>query len=294
MRFSGKAPCGFEENLYLCPRKRERQCVSLTTTKSKVKMRKTGILTVCGLMLLSSCSSYTATGAYTGAQFGTILGSAIGGISGGWRGSDIGSIVGMAGGAAVGAAIGSAVENAQKEKIEKYHKQIEQREYGYQQQGDDSGFDATNSGDDRINIDMEGPKGDRTFNPATNSGDGDNTARSGRVEIRRAIFTDTDRDGILRAGEECKVSFEIMNRTRHTLYDVQPMVYDVSGNKHIHISPNLHVESIAPNSGVRYTATILADRKLKDGTAKIRVGATVGNKELSAQEKEFTIVTRRK
>ena len=72
------------------------------------------------------------------------------------------------------------------------------------------------------------------------------------------------------------------------------MVNHETGNKHLHISPNLHVESISPNSGVRYTATVLAGKKLKDGTAKIRVGATVGNQELTAQEHEFTIVTKRK
>jgi hypothetical protein len=72
------------------------------------------------------------------------------------------------------------------------------------------------------------------------------------------------------------------------------MVYDVTGNKNLYISPNLHVESIAPNSGVRYTASILADRKLKDGTAKIRVGATVNNQNVNTDTHDLTIVTRRK
>ena len=72
------------------------------------------------------------------------------------------------------------------------------------------------------------------------------------------------------------------------------MVNDVTGNKNLHISPNLHVESIAPNSGVRYTATILADKKLKDGTARIRVGAMVNNLEVEASNPELLIVTRRK
>lgn len=85
-----------------------------------------------------------------------------------------------------------------------------------------------------------------------------------------------------------------MNYTRHTLYDVQPMVNDVTGNKNLHISPNLRVESIAPNNGVRYTATILADKKLKDGVAKIQVGATVNNRDVDAGTHEITIVTRRK
>ena len=62
-------------------------------------MKKNGILLMGTLMLLSSCGTYTASGAYTGSSLGSILGSAIGGISGGPRGSDVGTIVGMAGGA---------------------------------------------------------------------------------------------------------------------------------------------------------------------------------------------------
>ena len=64
------------------------------------------------LLMMSSCGSYEATGAYTGAHFGSIIGSAIGGISGGWRGSNVGSLVGMAGGAVVGAAIGKAADDS--------------------------------------------------------------------------------------------------------------------------------------------------------------------------------------
>ncbi|MBQ9677305.1 MAG: hypothetical protein IJV44_04140 [Prevotella sp.] len=244
-------------------------------------MKKIGIYLIGAALLVSSCGTYTGQGAYAGATFGSILGSAIGGISGGWRGSDIGTIVGMAGGAAVGAAIGAAADQKQQEKIEGYH------------QSGDSGFDATNSGDDRIDIGIEGPKGEFAA-PTSRVERMDNSHAAERIVIRNAHFMDNNQDGVLEAGEECKISFEIMNYSGRTLYDVQPMVYEVTGNKNLHISPNLHVESIAPNSGVRYTATILAGKKLKDGTAKIRVGATVGSRELSAQEKEFTVVTRRR
>ena len=72
-------------------------------------MKKPLILLFSSALLLSSCGTYTGSGAYVGGSFGSILGSAIGGIAGGPRGSDIGTIIGMAGGAAVGAAIGSAV-----------------------------------------------------------------------------------------------------------------------------------------------------------------------------------------
>lgn len=70
-------------------------------------MKKPLILLFSSALLLSSCGTYTGSGAYVGGAFGSILGSAIGGIAGGPRGSDIGTIIGMAGGAAVGAAIGN-------------------------------------------------------------------------------------------------------------------------------------------------------------------------------------------
>lgn len=273
-------------------------------------MKKFGIWTVGAALLLSSCGTYTGQGAYAGGTIGAILGSAIGGISGGWRGSDIGTIVGMAGGAAVGAAIGAQADQKRQEEIEGYHRRMEerQRQYdGYEQgsrqqdqaQYDHSGFDATNSGDDRIDIGIAGPKGEQAAKAPEKTihiGEGSATpiARPERIVIRNTRFMDEDKDGILRAGEKCQITFEIMNYTRHTLYDVQPMVYDVTGNKNLYISPNLHVESIAPNSGVRYTATILADKKLKDGTAQIRVGATVNNHDVANDVHDITIVTRRK
>ena len=273
-------------------------------------MKKIGLYVVGAAFMVSSCGTYTGTGAYAGGTFGAILGSAIGGISGGCRGSDIGTIVGMAGGAAVGAAIGAAADQKRQEEIEGYHRRMEERErqYDYQQgsypqssQSADSGFDATNSGDDRIDIGIAGPKSDR---PAQTASDKPSVSLSQlermdadkpeRIIIRNARFIDQDQDGILKAGEQCQVTFEIMNFTHHTLYDVQPMVNDVTGNKNIHISPNLHVESIAPNSGVRYTATILADKKLKDGTAKIQVGVLVNNQNIDTGTHDLLIVTRRK
>lgn len=72
-------------------------------------------------LVLSSCSSNTATGA----AFGSIIGSAVGGIAGGCRGSDIGTLVGMATGAAIGAAA-DAKEDAERAR---YYESRRQRAY---------------------------------------------------------------------------------------------------------------------------------------------------------------------
>ena len=272
-------------------------------------MKKTALILVCGALLVSSCGTYAGQGAYAGAQFGSILGSAIGGINGGWRGSDIGTIVGMAGGAAVGAAIGAAADQKKAEKVERMEQARAQRHTEQQRETsayDDSGFDASNSGDDRIDFDGAGPRDGkgggytaakpRTYEPTSEQveSSGYHVKYNSLIEIRKARVIDADRDGIIRAGEKCQVTFEIMNRSSLMLYDVQPTVIEVTKNKHIHISPNLHVESIAPNSGVRYTATILADKRLKDGQAVIRVAVAQGNRNITSQVKEFTIETRRR
>lgn len=251
-------------------------------------MKKVLMILTGSVLLMSSCGTYTGEGAYAGATFGSILGSAIGGISGGWRGSDVGTIVGMAGGAVVGAAIGAAADQKEQKRYEVY---------------DNSGYDARGRGDDRIDFDAPGPRDgrgtysaapSRTYTPKEGAEPGYHVRYNSMIEIRNARVIDADRDGILRAGEECKVTFEIMNNSSKMLYDVQPTVFDVTGNKHIHISPNLHVERIAPNTGVRYTASILADKKLKDGIVVIRVGVAQGNKEITSQMKEFSVQTRRR
>lgn len=286
-------------------------------------MKKTITITLCAAMALSGCDTYTGQGAATGATFGTILGSAIGGISGGPRGSDIGTIVGMAGGAAVGAAVGSAADKARQDEYRRYMEYRDAR-YGRgsayegrdggrsayvpptQGQAAGSGFDPTHSGDDRIIMEPEGsgaghahaaPGGSRapiaaptvTVDELRVAMPGYKVAVNSNIEVRNISFTDADGDGTLSRKEDGKVTFEIMNNSGVTLYDVHPMVVEATGSKHIHVSPPLRVESIAPGRGVRYTATVYADSRAKDGEALIRVAVVQGNKEITSQVREFRV-----
>ena len=250
-----------------------------------MRMKKLLFIAMATLILMSSCGSYTASGAYVGAQFGHVLGSSIGGISGGWRGHDTGAPIGTMGGAVVGAAIGAAAENAQARKAEQA---VQARRGINDRYQDNSGFDAMERGDDRITFD-DAPTvaADRSFSV-------DELSRRTPIEIRHAKVTDKSGDGVLVRGEECTVSFEIMNNTNHTVYDIYPWVEDATGNKHVAISPNLRVESIAPHQGVRYTATILADKRLKDGQIVVRIGVAKGEQDITSQSRQFTIPTKKK
>ena len=259
-------------------------------------MKKMMVLSVGALLLLSSCGSYTGAGAYAGGSFGSIIGSAIGGIAGGPRGSDIGTLIGMAGGAAVGAAIGAKADEAEQKKYEEYRMQREQRraeQRSYEQrtyssqstysEPDNSGFDATNSGDDRLYGFGEDFS---TVEPAESA-----VSVSNALEIRNPRLVDSTRDNVLSRGEEARMVFEVFNISSKPVFGIRPSVMEVTGNRHIRISENVLVESIAPGKGIRYTAVIKADNSLKDGEAIIRIGLMQGNKDLVSQAREFRLQT---
>ena len=214
---------------------------------------KKGIVLILGvLLIMSSCTSNTAGGAYVGGQFGHVIGSAIGGLAGGWRGHHTGALIGTVGGMVAGAAIGSAIDKAEERKYEErmpvYRPQVETG---------------------RMHVDDVISK----------------------LEIRHAEIFESQRDGVLTRGEECTVVFEIHNISDKTIFDIYPFVEDATGNKHVNISPNLKIESIAPHQGVRYTATILADKRLKDGEIIVRLGVIQGGREVTSQTREYTVPT---
>lgn len=284
-------------------------------------MKKTVAISVGALLLLSSCGTYTGAGAYTGGTFGSMIGSAIGGIAGGPRGSDIGMLIGMAGGAAVGAAVGAAADDAQQRQYEEHRMSVERRRssmeqrdregYGYSH--DDygrsgsshdrsvGGYDRSGSGYDRS--DVAGGHPDSGYDGSASGDDrlygfGENfgstvTPAAVAVEIRNPRVVDASRDGVLSRGEEVRVVFEVYNTSKDTAYRVQPFVTEATGNRHIRVSENVLVERILPGEGIRYTAMVKADNRLRDGSAVIRVGVMQADREVASQTREFTLLTRR-
>ena len=268
-------------------------------------MKKVILLMLCSSLVMGSCDTYTGSGAYAGGSIGSILGSAIGGLSGGPRGSDMGTIIGMAGGAVVGAVIGSQADKAQADREAAYQQdRVERRsgsDYSNSPVTDNPEiFDSNNGGDDRL-YDFKGKDytGDYSAQQPTTSMPtatveelGARFSYSPTLEIVNARFVDDNEDNCLNRNETCKVIFEIVNRGHEPVYDVVPTVVETTGNKHIFISPSIHVEKISPGSGVRYTAMVKADRKLKDGMARFCVSVIHEGKSIS-KVNEFNIPTKR-
>ncbi len=283
-------------------------------------MKKVIIMAICSCVLLGSCDTYTGAGAYAGGSIGSILGSAIGGLGGGPRGADMGTIIGMAGGAAIGAAIGNQADQKRERDMEQYqidrasrrsHSSSQSRQnsgngYGGIDEGmtysgstssDNIGvFDSTNSGDDRL-YDFNGKDYVGNYSAQTPTTSipsstvdelGAKLSYSPNVEIVNARFVDDNENGTLNRNETCKLIFEIMNRGTQPVYDVVPTVVETTENKHIFISPSIHVERIDPGRGVRYTAMIQADGRLKGDVARFCVSVIHGGKAIS-KVNEFNI-----
>ena len=265
-------------------------------------------------LLVSSCTTGAGAGAYAGSSLGSVLGSAIGGIVGGPHGSDVGTIFGMAGGAIVGGALGDAAEKAQHRSAQQYDDDTyasgNSRSYS---NGGNSGnyvgddfdpsqmVDNSNSGDDRIDFGAPSSSGANapmgnvpmanapmSNAPSSQSVDASrveqiygNVKSDGKLTIRNVRFADSNSDGMLSGDEIGRVSFEIYNETAAPIYNFDPSVVEAEANKRIYISPSVRVENIMPGQGLRYTATVKADRRIKDGEIRLLVSAQKEGKPIS-------------
>lgn len=261
----------------------------------------------CAALLLSGCDTYEGQGAYIGSGIGAVLGSSIGDLAGGWNGSDVGTIVGMAGGAVIGGALGAQQDRQHQNDAEQiYSNGMHHDRYGQLNEQNntqvgscESGFDSSNSGDDRIydfngkdyndNYSAEAPESVIPSNSSEKNVTGNYTYNR-NLEIRNARFVDSNRNNRLNRNEVCKLIFEIYNTSDHSMTDVVPLVVETDGNKHIYISPSIHIEKIDAGRGIRYTAVVKADRELKDGNARFCVAAIQGNRSIS-KISEFDIPT---
>lgn len=274
-------------------------------------MKKYSVMIMSAALVASSCTTGAGTGAYAGSQLGSVLGSAIGGIAGGPRGSDIGTIFGMAGGAVVGAAVGDATtKQHHQDQDDTYmpssnynNKPVYEQPYSSNQPSYSSNqqpvddidptqmVDTTNSGDDRIDFDVNSSSTLPNNNPDTSvSMDASKVeqiygakkaAESGKITIKNVRFEETAEHNVLHGGEVGKVMFEMYNETQAPIYNFMPTVVEADGNKRIYISPSVRVENIMPGQGLRYTATVKADKRIKDGEIRLLVSAQRDGKPIS-------------
>jgi len=255
-------------------------------------MKNWMIFPFCALLLLSGCGSYTGMGAYTGSSIGSVLGSAIGGITGGRHGHDVGTIIGMAGGAIVGGAIGAKADQDRQEGYERARERVEQRRMERDRYDSNAGYNNRNNSYDGGAYSNEEAYDDRLYDFDTSSSyEAVTESSADAVRLGRVRFVNRDNDAVLRSNEVSKLVFEVRNVSSHTLYNVQPVVEETSGNKRIWVSPSAFIENLEPGRAVRYTAMV-STGKLKNGNASFHVYVQ-HNGRVVADSNEFTLTTQK-
>lgn len=151
--------------------------------------------------------------------------------------------------------------------------------------------DTTNSGDDRIDFDANSSSTLPNNNPDTSVSmdagrveqiyGAKKASESGKITIKNVRFVETAEHNVLHGGEVGKVMFEMYNETQAPIYNFMPTVVEADGNKRIYISPSVRVENIMPGQGLRYTATVKADKRIKDGEIRLLVSAQRDGKPIS-------------
>lgn len=230
-------------------------------------MKKQVTMILLSALILSGCASGRMgnPGAIiAGASIGGSLGGSIGGLIGdnnnGWRGGYRGSAIGNIVGTIAGAAIGNALTTPREDRIEE---------------------------DAYIPEVREVYRDSRTNKPRSQ------VQYASQLKLRKIRFIDDNRNHVIDGGERSKIIFEIMNEGRDAVYNVVPLVETVGKVKHIGISPSVMVEEILPGEGIRYTATIYAGEKLKDGEVTFRVAVANENGRI-CDSQEFTLPMQRR
>lgn len=110
------------------------------------------------------------------------------------------------------------------------------------------------------------------------------------LRVMNIRFIDDNRNHTIDAEETCKLVFDIANEGDVSAYNITPIIEELSGMKHLVISPSAQISYLPQGDWVRYTATIAGGKRLKAGEALFRVYTTESNGAVSEMH-EFTLPT---
>ena len=110
------------------------------------------------------------------------------------------------------------------------------------------------------------------------------------LRVMNIRFIDDNRNHTIDAEETCKLVFDIANEGDVSAYNITPIIEELSGMKHLVISPSAQISYLPQGDRVRYTATIAGGKRLKAGEALFRVYTTESNGSVSEMH-EFTLPT---
>ncbi len=262
--------------------------------------------------LFYSCTHSTGTGMAIGSQFGNLLGGAVGEAIGGRKGAFVGSVFGMAAGAVIGESIETKNYEKRQREIKRYRQRVlEREERRYKGSNNDSSprtrnsdeplYNESEKGDDRIEwqenkedrgevVPFEGTK--ENAHDRQQSVLKSEEARQENVVIKSFAFKNSRNDLSLVRNESATLVLELYNASDTTLYNIEPIVQEVTHNKHILLSKNVKINRVEPYSTIRCTFQVVTDKRLNNGSAIFTVKVKQNNR-LVSLDKMLEIETRK-
>lgn len=113
------------------------------------------------------------------------------------------------------------------------------------------------------------------------------------LQVTNIRFIDDNRNHTIDAEENCKLIFDIVNAGDYSAYNITPIIEELSGMKHISISPSVQISYLPQGEKVRYTATVAGGKRLKSGEAVFRVYTSESNGAVS-EAHEFALPTQKR
>ncbi|MBO7417753.1 MAG: glycine zipper 2TM domain-containing protein [Bacteroidaceae bacterium] len=112
------------------------------------------------------------------------------------------------------------------------------------------------------------------------------------IELTNFIYIDSDNDDTIEAGEDCRITFDVVNNGNSTIKNITPILELISETKGIKIGNPKQINQLSPNSKVTYSVPISANSHLKDGEADFRAYVVDSNGYVS-ESREFTLPTKK-
>jgi hypothetical protein len=218
-------------------------------------MKKSVIVLVLLVGMTSSCTYQSMSGSPAAVSAGASIGGLVGSIVGDNADGWRGSQFGALIGTIAGAAIGNAVTTPR------------------------------NNG--RINRDEDYIYNEEGYNRR------EYTEARSDISIQNIRFIDENRDHVIEAGENSKLVFDLVNEGSGPAYNIVPVVEELSGIKHLTMSPMREISYMPQGNQIRYTITIYADKRLKSGLARFRL-YTMESSGAMSEPHEFSLPTRRR
>lgn len=232
-----------------------------------MKLNYVSVLLISCSMTLSSCCNSQFNTILSSSSVGGMFGSSIGGIINGPRGADKGTIAGMVIGGAIGAAV-TTHNNAKKQ-----HSSTNQQSTTRSSNDDVYDYDNSNVQFDTYNSD--------TYKKVAAAATSDLAC----LEVTNVKFLDANNNRKLDNDEKAFIVFDIYNRSNKTLYNVTPNI--TCNSSRVAISSAASVASVLPGQGIRYKATIVPIKKLKERPLQFTISFGSGKQRVVA--KTFSI-----